>query len=260
MASENILSALQDGVLHLELNRPEKINSFDRALAAALLAALSSAVENPEVRVILLSGAGKGFCAGQDLAEVRDMQAGDLERIIAESYNPLVRTIWNCPKPVVCLVHGIAAGAGANLAFCCDLVVAEESAHFIQAFIHVGLIPDTAGTYILPRRVGLGKAKELAFLGEKFSAQQAHDIGLVQRIAQSGDGRKVARALCATLALRPPRALAATKQAFHAGIENTLEAQLSLEFKLQGELGKTDDYREGVSAFLEKRTAEFKGS
>lgn len=250
-----------EGYAVVTLNRPEKLNAFNERLHAELAEALARVEAEPSIRALLLTGAGRGFCAGQDLSD-RSFPTGeapDLGATLERLYNPLVRRLRALPKPVVCAVNGVAAGAGANLALACDLVLAARSARFIQAFCRIGLIPDCGGTYLLPRLVGEARAKALALLGEPISAEQAADWGLIWQVCDDEALLPTAQALCARLATQPTRALGLIKQAIQAGAVNDLDTQLDLERDLQRAAGQGEDYREGVAAFLEKRPPAFTG-
>jgi 2-(1,2-epoxy-1,2-dihydrophenyl)acetyl-CoA isomerase len=255
----SILFEIRDQIAFITLNRPEKLNSFTREMALLLQSRLDECASLHEVRAVYLTGAGKAFCAGQDLAEVTDPNGPGMANILSESYNPLVTRIRNLPKPVVAAVNGVAAGAGANLALCCDLVVATKSASFIQAFSRIGLIPDTGGTWFLPRLVGWQKAAGIAFLGDKIPAEAAEKMGMIYSVYPDEEFAGASRALAAVLAEMPTRALALTKHALNYSAGNTLEAQLLLEDELQQKAAETKDYAEGVNAFLNKRAPRFKG-
>jgi 2-(1,2-epoxy-1,2-dihydrophenyl)acetyl-CoA isomerase len=245
----------------LTLNRPDRLNAFTEELHRRLRAALQAAGDDADCRAVLLTGAGRGFCAGQDLA-ARRFEPGvtpALGRSLQQLYNPLIRAIRALPKPVVCAVNGTAAGAGANLALACDIVVAARSATFIQAFSRIGLIPDAGGTWTLPRLVGPARARALMLLAEPVPATQAAGWGMIWQAVDDADLLPTARGLCERLAALPPIGLALTKQALEASGGNALDAQLDLERDLQAEAGRTEDYREGVTAFLEKRPAKFTG-
>jgi 2-(1,2-epoxy-1,2-dihydrophenyl)acetyl-CoA isomerase len=252
----------QGGVAVVKLNRPDVLNSVDGVMAAELLIALEEAGGDPQVRCILLTGAGRAFCAGQDLADLdplSDDRADEVRIVLRDRLAPLVAAIMEAPKPIVAGVNGVAAGAGANLAFCCDLVVASEKASFIQSFVHVGLIPDCLGTYSLPRLVGPIKAKELAFFGEKVRAEEALQIGLVNRVYAEEHYAEEVMQYCHELARRPTAAIAYMKQAFRQSMRNDMSEQLYLEEDLQVQAASTEDYTEGVRAFLEKRKPNFQG-
>ena len=261
MAFEHILYEVDQGVANLTLNRPDVLNSFNRAMAAEVRQALSGAGADAEVRAVLLTGAGRAFCAGQDLAEAmpKEGPAPDLGDIVARGYNPIVRTIRQLDKPVVCAVNGVAAGAGANLAFACDFVLASSDASFIQSFAKIGLVPDTGGTFFIPRFVGMARATALMMLGDKVSAQEAVAMGLILRVIDAGALMEEATKLSRQLATRPTRGLGLIKRALNASATNGLDEQLALEAQLQAEAGSTTDYREGVKAFLEKRAPVFVG-
>ena len=255
----SILFEIRDGIAFITLNRPEKLNAFNREMALLLQNRLDECASLHEVRAVYITGAGKGFSAGQDLAEVVDPQGPGMDIILGEHYNPIITRIRNLPKPVVAAVGGVAAGAGANIALACDIVVAARSASFIQAFSRIGLIPDSGGTWFLPRLIGWQKAAGIAMLGDKISADEAERMGMVYKVYDNEEFAGASQALAAALAELPTRALALTKHAFNYSAGNTLEAQLLLEDDLQQKASKTSDYREGINAFLEKRQPRFKG-
>jgi 2-(1,2-epoxy-1,2-dihydrophenyl)acetyl-CoA isomerase len=259
MSSEFILQATDHGVLTLTLNRADVLNSFNRPMARELQGALADAARSEAVRAVLLTGAGRAFCAGQDLGEAVAANV-DLADIVKGSYEPLVRAIRELEKPVVAAVNGVAAGAGANLALACDLVVASEDAAFIQSFSKIGLVPDTGGTYFLSRLVGVARATQLMFLGDKVPAQKALEWGMIYDVVPAAALADRAVALARQLATMPTRALGLIKRALNASFANHVDAQLALEGKLQGEAGRTADYAEGVRAFLEKRKPNFTGA
>lgn len=252
----------QPGVLCLTLNRPEVLNAFNLALARELQAALEDAATDATVRAVVLTGSGRGFCAGQDLASVPmgdGIPMPDLGDAVREQYNPIIARIRTLEKPVICAVNGVAAGAGANLALACDIVLAATEASFIQSFTKIGLVPDSGGSYLLPRLVGMARASALTLLGEKISATQARDWGLIWQVCDGGTVLQQAMTLAATLATQPTRAFALTKQLLNASFDNDLETQLAMEEDLQREAGKTEDFMEGVQAFLQKRKPAFEG-
>ena len=261
-SSQFVRAEQADAVLRLTLDRPEVLNSFNRAMAAELRAALDAAAADDGVRAVVLTGAGRAFCAGHDLAAVLPAAgepAPDLGDVVRECYNPVVRALRALEKPVVAAVNGVAAGAGANLALACDFVVAAEHASLVQSFVHVGLIPDSGGTWMLPRLVGLARATQLAMLGEKLSARQGLEWGMVYAVVPGEELMPTADALAARLAGMATRGLGLTKRGFEAGFGQGLDAQLALEERLQREAGATADYAEGVRAFVEKRKAAFGG-
>lgn len=261
MAHETILFSLQDGVARLTLNRPDKLNAFNTAMHEEVRRALAE-VREREARVLVLTGAGRAFCAGQDLGD-RAVAPGSPEADIGASvrkhYNPLILALRRLPLPVVAAVNGVAAGAGANIALACDLVIAAESASFVQAFCRLGLVPDSGGTWLLPRLAGHARAMGLTLLGERLSAEQAAAWGLIWRCVADGDLASTVDSLARELAAGPTRGYARTKEALQASWHHTLEQQLDLERDFQGELGASPDYREGVAAFIEKRKAQFTG-
>jgi 2-(1,2-epoxy-1,2-dihydrophenyl)acetyl-CoA isomerase len=261
MTSTSILVEDSGGVRTITLNRPDKLNAFNEEMHGALRAALAG-VDDDGVRAVLLTGAGKGFCAGQDLSDRvqgEGGQAPDLGQTIETHWNPLVRAVRALAKPVVCAVNGVAAGAGANLALSCDIVLAARSARFIQPFCRLGLVPDSGGTFYLPRLVGEARAKGLALLGDALDAQRAESWGLIWKAMDDDELMAGARKLASHLATQPTYGLGLTKRAIQASADNAFDAQLDLERDLQREAGRTPDYAEGVRAFLEKRAPQFTG-
>lgn len=261
MAYESIIYESADGIARITLNRPDRLNSFTAAMHAELRDALADAAADGSARVLLLTGAGRGFCAGQDLSDRAVAPGGaavDLGESIEKNYRPLVLALRKLQMPVVCAVNGVAAGAGANIALACDIVIAARSASFIQAFCKIGLVPDSGGTYFLPRALGTPRAMGLAMLGDKLSAEQAEAWGLIWKCVDDAEFASTVDALLAQLAQAPTRGLAAIKHALYAD-NDSLEAALTLERDLQRELGYSADYREGVDAFLNKRPPKFTG-
>jgi len=266
MTYQTILFEVTSGVARLTLNRPDRLNSFNTDMHAEVRAALASLGDDaggtPKARVLIVTGAGRGFCAGQDLGDRSVAPGGkavDLGDSIEKHYKPLILTLRNLPMPVIAAVNGVAAGAGANIALACDLVIATRSASFVQAFSKLGLIPDSGGTWFLPRLVGTARAMGLAFLGEKLSAEQAAQWGLLWRCVEDGEFKGVVDTLAGQLAAAPTRGLARTKQALYESWSRSLEQQLDVERDYQRELGNSADYAEGVAAFTEKRTPQFTG-
>ncbi len=255
----SVLFEIRDQIAFITLNRPEKLNSFNREMALTLQSKLDECASLAEVRAVYLTGAGKGFCAGQDLAEVVDPNGPPMSQLLAEHYNPIITRIRNLPKPVIAAVKGVAAGAGANIALCCDVVVASTTASFIQAFSKIGLIPDSGGTYFLPRLVGWQRASAIAMLGDRIVAAEAERMGMIYKVFEEEVFEEASKKLAATMAALPTKALAFTKHALNYSAVNSLEAQLLLEDDLQQKAAGTKDYAEGVQAFLEKRPAKFNG-
>lgn len=251
---------IENKIAYIRFNRPEVFNSFNREMALSLQNALDGCEKNENVRVIVLSGNGKAFCAGQDLKEVTSPELNPgFKKILEEHYNPIILRIRNIEKPIIGAINGVAAGAGANIALACDIVIADEKASFIQAFSLIGLIPDSAGTFFLPRLVGLQKATALAMLGDKVSAVEAERLGLIYKYVPSDEFEEAIKKLAYKMANMPTKALGLIKNAFNKSLTNTLEEQLALESKLQIAAAQSEDYAEGVAAFIEKRKPNFKG-
>lgn len=254
-----LITSLSNGVCKITFNRPAVYNSFNKTMAMELQKELDRCAYDDEVRTVLLTGAGKAFCAGQDLAEATDSNGPELESIVRDHYNPIILKIRALEKPVIAAVNGVAAGAGANIALACDLTIATEQASFIQAFSKIGLIPDSGGTYFLPRIIGFQKALGLMFTGDKVSAKEAESLNMIYKCISEKEFEDYVIKLCEKLALMPTRAFGLTKKAVNQSLSNNLIDQLCLEEKLQTEAGKTEDFEEGVNAFLEKRKPKFKG-
>ena len=261
MATDSIIRSTADGIATITLNRPDVLNSFNSGMARELQATLTGLAGDDSVRAVLLTGAGRAFCAGQDLAEAMPKEGvlPDLGDFVRTTWNPIILAIRTLEKPVVCAVNGTAAGAGANLAFACDIVFAASDATFIQSFAKIGVIPDSGGTFILPRLVGLQRATALTMLCEKVSAEQALAWGLIYKVCEPSALMETARATAKHLATQPTRALGLIKRGFNRSLGVDLAAQLAYEEELQREAGKSADYAEGVTAFLEKRKPNFTG-
>ncbi len=255
-----IAKRIENGVCYLTLNRPAVFNSFNREMALLLQSELDACETNAAIRAIVLIGSGKAFCAGQDLKEVTTPELNPgFKKILEEHYNPIITRIRKIEKPVIAAVNGVAAGAGANIALACDIVLASERASFIQAFSKIGLIPDSAGTFFLPRLIGFQKASALMMLGDKVSAEDAEKLGMVYKMFSAEDFEAEVQVMAEKLAQMPTKALGMTKRLLNQSLTNTLTEQLDFESKLQIEAAQSDDYAEGVAAFVEKRKPEFKG-
>lgn len=257
--SNTILLTKENGVGYITLNRPDKFNSFNREMSLAYQAALDECEDDETVRSIYVTGVGKAFCAGQDLAEAIDPQGPELEKIVREHYNPIITRMRKIEKPIVVAVNGVAAGAGANIALAGDIVLAAKTASFIQAFSKIALIPDSAGTYILPRLVGMQRALTLTMLGDKVSADEAVSMGMIYKCFTDESFEQETKQIAMNLAQMPTKALGLTKRLLNETYNNTLVEQLDREKELQIEAGSTEDFKEGVNAFLEKRKPVFKG-
>jgi 2-(1,2-epoxy-1,2-dihydrophenyl)acetyl-CoA isomerase len=255
----SILIHTENGVTYITLNRPEKYNSFNREMALALQSALKDCAANNDVRCIYLTGAGTGFCSGQDLGEVPDATQIDFEKFVSQHYNPIILAIRNLDKPVVAAVNGVAAGAGANVALACDIVLAAESACFIQAFSKIGLIPDSGGTFFLPRLIGLQRAAALMMTADKVIAADAVQMGMIYKCFADADFEKESKNIAMHLAQMPTKGIALTKKLLNQSFSNSLNNQLHYEMQLQVEAGNSYDFKEGVNAFMQKRKPEFKG-
>ncbi len=254
------IEVIIDGAVQIiKLNRPDVLNSFNRSMALALQAELDKARHDKNIRAVLITGNGKAFCAGQDLSEAIDASGPGIKNIVEEHYNPIITRLRHIEKPIVSAVNGVAAGAGANIALACDIVIASEQASFIQAFSKIGLIPDSGGTYFLPRLIGTQRASALMMLGDKVSANDALQMGMLYKVTSADKLMEDALAIAHKLAAMPTKALAYTKQLIYMSASNNLEKQLEAEGELQVKSAATYDYNEGVNAFLEKRPAVFKG-
>ena len=262
MAFNTIEFRVEAGVATLTLNRPDTLNSFNTEMHEEVRTAMRQVQEDPSIRCLLLTANGRGFCAGQDLGDravSTDGGVPDLGESVEKNYNPLIKSIMGLPKPVVCAVNGVAAGAGASIALACDIVLAARSANFIQVFCKIGLVPDSGGTWNLPRAVGLPRAKGLAMLGDKLPAEQAEAWGLIWRCVDDEKLQIEAGKLASHFATQPTRGLGMIKKLLRESFDNTLSEQLELEKNAMQELGQSHDYQEGVAAFMERRTANFKG-
>lgn len=255
----SVLFEIKNNIAFITLNRPEKFNSFNREMALLLQAHLDECASVPDIRCVYITGAGKAFCAGQDISELVGENKIALKQILSEHYNPIVKRIRNLPKPVVCAINGVAAGAGANIALCCDVVVATEAAAFIQAFSKIGLIPDSGGTFTLPRLIGWQKASALMMTGDKLSAADAEKMGMIYKVFTNDIFEAESKNIAATLSQMPTKGLAYTKHALNNAFNNSWEEQLLLEDEYQQKAALTTDYTEGITAFLEKRSPVFKG-
>lgn len=258
--SKSIQLKIENKVAIITLNRPEVFNSFNREMAFLLHDTLDACEKNEEVRAIVLTGNGKAFCAGQDLKEVTDPDLNPgFKKILEEHYNPIITRIRSIKKPIIGAINGVAAGAGANIALACDVVVAHEKVSFIQAFSLIGLVPDSAGTFFLPRLIGFQKALALAMLGDKIGAEEAERMGMIYKMIPLENFEEEVNKLALKMANMPTKALGMIKELFNKSMTNDLEAQLALESKLQIEAAQSEDYKEGVAAFIEKRKPNFKG-
>lgn len=261
MSNKSIELKIENSLAWIYLNRPEVFNSFNREMALSLQTALDNCKNDTNVRAIIITGNGKAFCAGQDLKEVTTPELNPgFRKILEEHYNPIIQKIRNIEKPIIAAVNGVAAGAGANIALACDIVVASENASFIQAFSKIGLIPDSAGTFFLPRIIGFQKASALMMLGDKVVAEEALQMGLIYKIFPASFFQEEVLTLAITLAKMPTKAIGLTKRLLNQSMNNNLEQQLALESDLQIEASSSFDYNEGVTAFVEKRKPEFKGN
>ena len=255
----SILFEIKNGIAFITLNRPEKFNSFNREMALLLQVHLDECASAPDIRCVYITGAGKAFCAGQDISELVGEDKIEIKQILAEHYAPIVKRIRNLPKPVIAAVNGVAAGAGANIALCCDIVVAAYSASFIQAFSKIGLIPDSGGTFTLPRLIGWQKASALMMTADKVSATEAERLGMIYKVLPNENFEAESKEIARTISQMPTKGLAYTKHALNHSFHNSWEDQLLLEDQYQQKAAQTFDYNEGINSFLEKRNPLFKG-
>lgn len=255
----SIITAIENNVLKIKMNRPDVLNSFNREMALEMQSALDDANADENIRCILIKGEGRAFCAGQDLEEAISDNDLDIKTIVNEHYNPIIKKIREIEKPVIAMVNGVAAGAGANIALACDIVFASNKASFIQAFSQIGLIPDSGGTYFLPRLIGMAKATALMFTAEKLSAGEAEQIGLIYKCIPTEDLESKTLAFAEKIAKMPTKGLGLTKRCLNSSMDNTLDEQLKFEEEMQAIAGSTHDYKEGVNAFLQKRNPNFLG-
>lgn len=255
----SVLFEIKNSIAFITLNRPDKFNSFNREMALLLQNKLDECASLHEIRCVYITGAGKAFCAGQDISELVGDNTPTMQQILAEHYNPIVKRIRNLPKPVIAAVNGVAAGAGANIALCCDVVVAAESTSFIQAFSKIGLIPDSGGTFTLPRLIGWQKASALMMTGDKVSAHEAERLGMIYKVFADVMFEEESKKMALTLSTMPTKGLAYTKHALNHSFNNNWEEQLDLEDQFQQKAASTKDYQEGINAFLQKRKPDFKG-
>lgn len=261
MSNNSIDLKIENNVAWISLNRPDVFNSFNREMALSMQNALDSCNTDSSVRAIVITGNGKAFCAGQDLKEVTTPELNPgFRKILEEHYNPIIKKIRSIEKPIIAAVNGVAAGAGANIALACDIVVASEQASFIQAFSKIGLIPDSAGTFFLPRLIGFQRATALMMLGDKVTAEQALELGMIYKVFPVSFFNEEVMTIATTLANMPTKALGLTKRLLNQSMTNNLEQQLQLESDLQIEASSSNDYKEGVTAFVEKRKPEFRGN
>lgn len=256
---KEVIFTKEKGIAQIQINRPEKYNSVRQSVAMDIQKYLDECASDGDIRVVIITGSGRAFCAGQDLGEIVDPNGPDMSIIVSQHFNPIVQKIRNLPKPVIAAVNGVAAGAGANIALACDIVVACQSASFLQAFSKIGLIPDSGGTYTLPRLIGWQRASALMMLADKVSSQEALEMGMIYKVIPDKLFKDYIQKLAIKLSAMPTIALALTKEALNESLTNTFEEQLAVEDRLQNTAGRTDDYAEGVQAFLEKRKPVYKG-
>lgn len=256
----SILLQINDAIAFITLNRPDKMNAFNREMALQLQTILQQCNQDTTVRAICLTGNGKAFCAGQDISELTQPNAPGFEQILSQHYNPIITLLRTIPKPIIAAVNGVAAGAGANIALACDIVIAANTASFIQAFSKIGLIPDSGGTFFLPRLIGFQKATAIMMLGDKITASEAEKMGMIYKVIEANDFEIETKKLATTLAALPTMALAYTKQALNESLLHNFAEQLQLEDTLQYKAAQTKDYAEGIAAFIEKRTPNFIGT
>ena len=255
----NIEFSVSEGVGIVTLNRQDVLNSFNFEMADDVILALEYCKNNEEIRAIILTANGRGFCAGQDLEEATREGGPRIEEIVDHTYNPIINLIRTIEKPVICAVNGVAAGAGANIALACDITFAAENANFIQSFSNIGLVPDSGGTFTLPRLVGMQRATAMMFLGNKVTAQEAKDLGMIYEVVEADKLQETTLSFAKVLASRPTKGIGLTKRALNQSFTNNMTQQLAVERKLQAEAAQTYDHKEGIKAFFEKRKPEYKG-
>ena len=259
-AFKKINFTIKNQVATISLNRPEVLNSFNYAMADEVIDAFKICKKEDNVRAILLTGEGRAFCAGQDLAEATGENSPSIDKIVEHTYNPILSAIRNTPKPVICAVNGVAAGAGANIAIACDITIACESAKFIQSFTNIGLVPDSGGTYNLPRLIGMQNAAALMFSGDKLTAKEAKNLGLIYDLTEDENLMEAAFSYAEKLAKRPTKSIGLTKQLLNQSLNNNLNEQLELEKEFQAISAQSYDHKEGIKAFFEKRKPEYRGN
>ena len=257
---KNIIFSIENEVAKIRLNRPDVLNSFNYQMADEVIMAFTHCKENNNIRAIILTAEGRAFCAGQDLEEATGINAPSIDKIIEHTYNPILEAIRSIEKPVICAVNGVAAGAGANIAIACDITIASESSKFIQSFTNIGLIPDSGGTFFLPRLIGHQKASMLMFSGNKISAKEAEEMGMIYKCVSDSELQIISNEIALRLAKRPTKSIGLTKKLLNSSFSNNLNDQLEMEKQYQAISAKTEDHKEGITAFFEKRKPNYKGN